>query len=244
MQSEIEQLQAMIDQSKHLVFFGGAGVSTESGIPDFRSSKGLYMQDSGYQVSAEEIISHSFYEQHPKIFFEFYFNNLVYPDAKPNPCHQFLADYEHSGHDVQIVTQNIDELHQQAGSQHVFELHGNVYRNYCEAHQHFYRYEDLELDEDGIPRCSEDHSIVKPDVVLYQEALNEQEILGAVRAIEHADVLIVAGTSLSVYPAAGLLNYFRGEELVVINQSNLPLHRENLLTIKAKVGDVFSQLSV
>ncbi|MDO4670782.1 MAG: NAD-dependent protein deacylase [Aerococcus sp.] len=241
---QIAQLQEIIDQSQHLVFFGGAGVSTESGIPDFRSSKGLYMQDLGYQVAAEEIISHTFYKQHPKTFFDFYFKHLVFPDAQPNPCHQYLANLESAGREVTIITQNIDGLHQKAGSQVVYELHGNVYRNYCEAAHHYYDYADLVRDEEGVPHCPEDHSIVKPDIVLYEEALDEMQLLGAIRAIQRADVMIVAGTSLSVYPAAGLIDYFHGKHLVVINRSTLNLSAKEALVFQASVGAIFSHLTL
>lgn len=244
MQTTRAELQAILNETQHLVFFGGAGVSTESGIPDFRSSQGLYVKDLGYQVPAEEIISHRFYQQHPETFFDFYFKYLVFPDAQPNPCHQYLARYEAAGHPVTIVTQNIDDLHQKAGSRQVFELHGNVMRNYCEAHHHYYDYDTLVRDFAGIPRCPKDDSIVKPDVVLYQESLAEEQLLGAIRAIEQADTLIVAGTSLSVYPAAGLVDYFRGKHLIVINQSPLSLPHTQVLTMQAAVGEVFSQLNV
>ncbi|MCI5774983.1 MAG: NAD-dependent protein deacylase [Aerococcus sp.] len=245
MQQQIKQLNEWLDDSQHLVFFGGAGVSTESGIPDFRSSKGLYMKDSGYNIPAEEIISHHFYLAHPEIFFPYYFEHLVFPDAKPNACHRYLADYEQQARKhVNIVTQNIDGLHQKAGSQRVTELHGSVWRNYCEAHQHFYDYESLPLDNQQIPHCPEDGSIIKPDVVLYEESLDETAFLDAITAIQAADLLIVAGTSLSVYPAAGLINYFRGEHLVVINRTPVPVDNQASLVITEDIGGVFEQLTI
>ena len=242
--NKIETLKNMIYESDRIVFFGGAGVSTASGIPDFRSADGLFMQDSGYQVSAEEIISHSFFEKYPQIFFDYYFDHLVYPDAKPNACHRYLADLEAKGKEVAIVTKNIDGLHQEAGCQKVYELHGNVWDNYCIKCKRHYRTEDLEKDEQGIPRCSFDQAIVRPNVVLYEEALDQKEILGAVRAIEQADLMIVAGTSLRVYPAAGLIDYFNGSYLAVINKTKIQVDRKDTLVFEDSLTKVFKALDI
>lgn len=245
MEQQIKQLNEWINESQRIVFFGGAGVSTESGIPDFRSSKGLYMKESGYNAPAEEIISHHFYLKHPEIFFPYYFEHLVFPEAQPNPCHQYLATLEsQTKKDITVVTQNIDGLHQKAGSSHVVELHGSVWRNYCEKHNHFYNYEDLILDDQQIPHCNEDGSVVKPDVVLYEEALDETALLDAINRIQAADLLIVAGTSLSVYPAAGLIKYFRGKRLAVVNRTPVHVVGEKPLVITDNIGDVFGQLTI
>ncbi len=240
---KIEQLQALIDKSQHLVFFGGAGVSTESSIPDFRSSEGLYSRDQGVQIPAEEVISHHYFMAHPEEFFAFYFEHLGFPEAKPNPAHRYLADLEDRGKDVTVITQNIDGLHQKAGSQRVFELHGSVWRNYCMDCGQAYAYEDLHKDRDGIPRCEKDQGIVRPDIVLYEEGLDSSVLQAAVQALQEADLLIIAGTSLVVYPAAGLINYYGGKDLVLINKSPLQVAQKQSLTVfQDRVGRVFSAL--
>lgn len=241
MSNKIEQLQKQLGDSQKIVFFGGAGVSTESGIPDFRSSEGLYMKESGTHVPAEQMISHTFYKRYPKEFFKYYFENLVFEEAEPNEAHIFLKELEDQGKEVSIVTQNIDGLHQKAGSSVVHELHGSVLRNYCTACQLHYEIDELELDEDGIPRCPQDGAIVRPDIVLYEEGLDQQVIQDAIEDIQNADMLMIAGTSLIVYPAAGLINYFQGEHLVAINKSAIRVP-EGTLMFENSISNVFSKL--
>lgn len=195
MDTKIKKIKNQLEDSQKIVFFGGAGVSTESGIPDFRSSKGLYMKESGTHVSAEEMISHTYYKRYPKEFFKYYFENLVFEEAEPNEVHDFLKDLEDQGKEVSIVTQNIDGLHQKAGSKTVHELHGSVLRNYCTKCSVHYEIDELELDKDGIPRCPRDGAIVRPDIVLYEEGLDQSVVEAAVRDIQNADMLMIAGTS-------------------------------------------------
>src|SRR5699024_7510 len=241
MSNKIEQLQKQLGDSQKIVFFGGAGVSTESGIPDFRSSEGLYMKESGTHIPAEQMISHTFYKRYPKEFFKYYFENLVFEEAEPNEAHIFLKELEDQGKEVSIVTQNIDGLHQKAGSSVVHELHGSVLINYCTACQLHYEIDELELDEDGIPRCPQDGAIVRPDIVLYEEGLDQQVIQDAIEDIQNADMLMIAGTSLIVYPAAGLINYFQGEHLVAINKSAIRVP-EGTLMFENSISNVFSKL--
>ncbi len=238
---KIDRLKEQLANSQKIVFFGGAGVSTESGIPDFRSSEGLYMQDSGTQVSAEEMISHTFYKRYPKEFFKYYFENLVFEEAEPNEAHIFLKDLEDEGKDVSIVTQNIDGLHQKAGSTTVHELHGSTLRNYCTQCGNRYEISELELDEEGIPRCPNDGAIVRPDIVLYEEGLDQSVIQAAVQDISEADMLMIAGTSLVVYPAAGLIHYFNGDHLVAINKSPIRIP-DDALVFEDSISNVFSKL--
>ena len=242
--NKIEKLQQQIKDSKRIVFFGGAGVSTESGIPDFRSAGGIFVKEAGYQYSPEEIISHSFFQQHPKVFFDFYFDKLIYPDAKPNSTHQFIADLEKVNKDVTVITQNIDGLHQDAGSTTVYELHGTVRENYClNCHREF-KLEELEKDADGIPRCPDDQGIVRPNIVLYQEGLDQDILKHAIKAIQEADMLIIGGTSLVVYPAAGLVNYFGGKHLVVINKTIIQAGQYGALTFEDSLSNVFNQIKL
>lgn len=236
--AQISALQEMIDKSERIVFFGGAGVSTESGIPDFRSVDGLYHQK--YDYPPETILSHTFYEKHPEEFFRFYRDKLLKLDAKPNAAHLKLAELERAGKLSAVVTQNIDGLHQAAGSKRVYELHGSVLRNYCEKCGKFYDAEHM-LHSEGIPRCSCGGRI-KPDVVLYEEGLDNDTVSGAIRAIAQADMLIVGGTSLVVYPAAGLIQYYEGDRLVVINKTELSAMAD--LTILGAIGEVMSQIRV
>ena len=233
-EQKLEKLQTWVKESSRIVFFGGAGVSTESGIPDFRGEDGLYRQR--YAYPPETIISHSFYVHHPEIFFDFYRNRMLYPNAKPNIVHRKLAQWEKEGKLLAVVTQNIDGLHQKAGSKAVFELHGSIYRNYCEKCGKFYPPEYIR-DSDGIPRCTCGGRI-KPDVVLYEESLDQKVIEGAVRAIADADVLIVGGTSLTVYPAAGLIRYYRGNKLVLINRDETPYDGYANLIFRDPIGKV------
>lgn len=241
MKPEIEQLKKIIDESNNIVFFGGAGVSTESGIPDFRSANGLYNQDLGREVSPEEMISHSFYMKHTKDFYEFYKDKLIYKDAKPNACHKALAELEKQGKVKAIITQNIDGLHQLAGSKTVWELHGSVLRNYCERCHTFYGVDTI-LNADDVPHCDKCGGRIKPDVVLYEEGLDEYVINSAVEAIANADTLIVGGTTLIVYPAAGLIRYFRGKNLVLINMTATQADSAADLVIREPIGKVFSQV--
>jgi NAD-dependent deacetylase len=238
--AKIKELNRMISESNKIVFFGGAGVSTESGIPDFRSADGIYMMD--YKYPPEEIISRSFFNAHPKEFFEFYKKYFYYPNAKPNITHQKLAELENKGKLSAVVTQNIDGLHTAAGSKIVYELHGSVLRNYCMKCHKFYDISYV-VNSDGIPKC-ECGGIVKPDVVLYEEQLDEKCIVGAVNAIEDADMLIVAGTSLRVYPAAGFVRYFKGKNLVLINKEATDMDGLFGLVINEKLGDVISKIEI
>lgn len=234
------QLKQIIEESRNIVFFGGAGVSTESNIPDFRSESGLYHAQQKYGHSPETMLSHSFYQNHTEMFFRYYKENLIYPDAQPNDAHKALAKLESEGKLKAVVTQNIDGLHQKAGSRKVYELHGSVLRNYCERCGQFYDV-DYIMDEthceNGVPKC---HcgGRVKPDVVLYEEMLNEDCIQGAVDAISSADTLIIGGTSLVVYPAAGLINYFHGKNLVLINKTKTPYDGKADLVIYDAIGKV------
>ena len=238
MTDSIKRLKELVGSSDNIVFFGGAGVSTESGIPDFRSTGGLYHQE--WKYPPEVILSHTFYESNPEEFFRFYRAKLLAPDAKPNAAHKKLAEWEAEGRLKAVITQNIDGLHQAAGSRNVLELHGSVHRNHCQRCGKFYGLEHI-LRTEGVPRCS-CGGIIKPDVVLYEEALNEQVMDGAVQAIAAADMLIIGGTSLNVWPAAGLINYFRGEHLVLINKSAVARDLTADLVITDPIGEVLDQL--
>ena len=237
---ETEQLQSIIDDSSRIVFFGGAGVSTESGIPDFRSADGIYHQ--AYKYSPEQVVSHSFFMRYPEAFYEFYKDKMMILDAKPNAAHLKLAELEKAGKLTAVVTQNIDGLHQAAGSRNVYELHGSIHRNYCMDCGKFYSAEYVK-DAEGIPRC-ECGGMIKPDVVLYEEGLDSATIEGAVRAISNADTLIIGGTSLVVYPAAGFIDYFRGKHLVVINKSETGRAVRAELTIAAPIGEILGRIQV
>lgn len=237
--TNVEQLRQWIKESKTAVFFGGAGVSTESGIPDFRSVDGLYSQK--FEYPPEQIISHSFYVRKPEYFFRFYREKMLPLGFEPNVTHKVLAQLEKEGHLAAVVTQNIDGLHQKAGSKNVFELHGSVLRNYCVKCHKFYPAEFIR-DAKGIPLC-DCGGIVKPDVVLYEESLNQDTLAGAVSAIRRADLLIIGGTSLTVYPAAGLLQYYRGNRLVLINRDETPYDDYANLVFHDSLGKIFSQLS-
>ncbi|HAH79149.1 MAG TPA: NAD-dependent protein deacylase [Ruminococcaceae bacterium] len=238
--TELEKLQRMVDESSRIVFFGGAGVSTESGIPDFRSEDGLYRQK--YRYPPEVMLSHSFFESHPRAFYDFYRDKMLHLDAQPNAAHKKLAELEKAGKLSAVVTQNIDGLHQKAGSKKVFELHGSVLRNHCLRCRKLYGPEFIR-DSTGVPHCT-CGGVVKPDVVLYEEGLDRATLQGAVDAIARADMLIVGGTSLVVYPAAGLVDYYRGNRLVLINRSSTPLDRGANLVIGDSIGRVLSQVKV
>ena len=237
MTDKVKHLKELVEGSDNIVFFGGAGVSTESGIPDFRSTGGLYHQQ--WKYPPEVILSHTFYESNPEEFFRFYRAKMLAPDARPNAAHRKLAEWEAAGKLQAVITQNIDGLHQKAGSRRVLELHGSVLRNHCQTCGTFYGVEAI-TDSAGIPRCR-CGGIIKPDVVLYEEGLDEEVLMAAVSAIRHAEVLIIGGTSLTVYPAAGLVRYYRGNKLVVINKTELP-GTEADLTICGPIGQVMAQL--
>lgn len=240
MNNEIESLCKIIKNSNNIVFFGGAGVSTESGIPDFRSSNGLFNEKLNITFTPEQLVSHTFYMRYPKEFFNFYKAKLIYPEAKPNAAHLALAKLEEMGKLKAIITQNIDGLHQLAGSKHIYELHGSVHRNYCTKCHTFYDV-NFVLNSNAIPTCSECGGIIKPDVVLYEEGLDDAVITGAVNAIHKADTLIIGGTSLIVYPAANLINYFRGKNLVLINKSSTPADSKADLVINDAIGEVLDK---
>ena len=234
----VEKLEKIISQSQNIVFFGGAGVSTESGIPDFRSVDGLYHQK--YDYPPETILSHTFWEERPEEFYRFYRDKLIVKGAKPNAAHLRLAKLEREGKLKAVITQNIDGLHQAAGSKHVLELHGSVHRNYCEKCGKFYDL-DYILHTEGIPRCS-CGGIIKPDVVLYEESLNQNTLNESIRLISEADLLIIGGTSLNVWPAAGLINYYRGRHLVLINKSPVARDLSADLVITDPIAATLDQL--
>ena len=234
--NELEILKSWVENSDNVVFFGGAGVSTESNVPDFRSADGLY--NMKYDYPPETIISHSFYMKNPEEFYRFYKDRMLYPEAEPNPAHLALAKLEQEGHLKAVITQNIDGLHQAAGSKEVLELHGSVHRNYCTRCNKFYDMNYI-LEKEGVPRCS-CGGMVKPDVVLYEESLDSDVIDSALRYIRKADVLIIGGTSLTVYPAAGFVSYYRGSKLVLINKSATPMDNRADLVINQPIGQVMS----
>lgn len=241
LEEKVQELQSIIDSAKHIVFFTGAGVSTGSGIPDFRSQDGLYNQK--YSLPPEEIISHHYFEENPDEFFKFYKDKMLYLDAKPNIVHTFIAECEKKGKSLGVVTQNIDGLHTAAGSKKVYEIHGSVLRNYCEKCHKFFTAEYIK-NSTGIPTCDKCGGIIKPDVVLYEEGLSEPVLNGAVAAIQSADVLVVLGTSLVVYPAAGLLRYFGGKYLVLINRDATPYDNAADLVINTTFDNIFPKLHV
>lgn len=238
MTDRVKQLKQWVEQSDNIVFFGGAGVSTESGIPDFRSTDGLYNQE--YAYPPETILSHTFYMRKPEEFFRFYRNKMLYPNAEPNAAHLALARLEQQGKLKAVITQNIDGLHQKAGSKRVLELHGSVMRNYCEKCHKFYGLETV-MQSSSIPEC-DCGGRIKPDVVLYEEGLDEKTMREAVFAIMNAQMLIVGGTSLNVYPAAGFIDYYRGNRLVLINKSATPFDKKADLIIHEPIGEVLGEL--
>lgn len=237
---KIRELADILRESNNIVFFGGAGVSTESNIPDFRSSNGLWNEKLKINFTPEQLVSHTFFMRYPEEFFEFYRDKLIYPDAKPNDAHIALAKLEEMGKLKAVVTQNIDGLHQAAGSKTVYELHGSVLRNYCMECHEFYDV-DFIVNSEGIPVCPKCGGRVKPDVVLYEEGLDDDIINNSVRAIMEADTLIIGGTSLVVYPAAGLINYFKGKNLVLINKSETSADRRADLVIHDSIGVVLKK---
>ncbi len=239
-EQEVKRLQEMIDDSERIVFFGGAGVSTESDIPDFRSADGIYQQK--YKYSPEQIVSHTFFVHRTESFYEFYKEKMMFLDAKPNAAHKKLAELEEAGKLTAVITQNIDGLHQAAGSKNVLELHGSIHRNYCQSCRKFYDAAYVK-ESDGIPKCS-CGGIIKPDVVLYEEGLDSDVISKSIKAISEADMLIIGGTSLVVYPAAGFIDYFRGKHLVVINKSATAREVGAELSISAPIGEIMGRISV
>ena len=239
-EQEVKRLQEMIDDSGRIVFFGGAGVSTESDIPDFRSADGLYQQK--YKYSPEQIVSHTFFVHRTEGFYEFYKEKMMFLDAKPNAAHKKLAELEEAGKLTAVITQNIDGLHQAAGSKNVLELHGSIHRNYCQSCRKFYDAAYVKGSE-GIPKCSCGGTI-KPDVVLYEEGLDSDVINRSIKAISEADMLIIGGTSLVVYPAAGFIDYFRGKHLAVINKSTTAREVGAKITIAAPIGEIMEKIEV
>lgn len=239
MQKQVEQLREWIAKSNNIVFFGGAGVSTESGIPDFRSVDGLYNQK--YDYPPETILSHTFFWKKTEEFYRFYRDKMIVDSVKPNAAHQKLAQWEKEGKLKAVITQNIDGLHQLAGSREVLELHGSVHRNFCENCHTFYGLEVISQSL-GIPRCPACNGIIKPDVVLYEEGLDDEVIRKSIQYIQNADVLIIGGTSLAVWPAAGLIDYYQGDKLVLINKSQTARETRANLVIEGKIGEVLGQL--
>lgn len=240
--NKIQQLQEIIDKSNDIVFFGGAGVSTESGIPDFRSESGIFKSLEKYGDTPENLISHTYFSSHTKEFFEYYKDTLVFSDAEPNPAHLKLAELEKKGKLNAVITQNIDGLHQKAGSSTVLELHGSIHRNYCQICNKEYSL-DFILESDGIPRC-DCGGVVKPDVVLYEEPLDNNVLNYSIDFIQNADTLIIGGTSLVVYPAAGLINYFHGDNLVLINKSETAYDNFANLVINEPIGETLDKIRV
>ncbi len=240
MDEKTAHLVRMLHESENIVFFGGAGVSTASNIPDFRSSEGIFSRKLKMQLTPEQLVSHTFYMRYPEEFYQFYKENLLYPQAKPNDCHIALAKLEQMGKLKAVVTQNIDGLHQAAGSKVVYELHGSVLRNYCTNCGKFYPMEYVH-DAKGVPHCENCGGTIKPDVVLYEEGLDQEILSGAVRAIAEADMLLIGGTSLVVYPAAGLIDYFNGKHLVLINKSVTAADDRAELVINEDIAKVMKE---
>ena len=238
--NQIERLQEMINESNRIVFFGGAGVSTESNIPDFRSADGLYQE--AYHYPPEQVVSHTFFKRKPELFYDFYKNKMMFLDAKPNKAHQKLAELEEAGKLDAVITQNIDGLHQLAGSRNVLELHGSIHRNYCQECGRFYDAQYVK-EAEGIPHCV-CGGVIKPDVVLYEESLDSEVIRKSIQAIQEADMLIIGGTSLVVYPAAGFIDYFRGKYLVVLNKSATPRDGQADLCIQEPIGEVLGKMEI
>lgn len=237
----LEQLENWIENSDNIVFFGGAGVSTESGIPDFRSENGIFKAINEYGYPPERILSRSFFDSHKDVFFDYFKKTLLFRDAVPNPAHIALAKLEQKGKLKAVVTQNIDHLHQMAGSKNVLELHGSVYRNFCIGCGKKF---DLSyvLEKKGIPQCSQCGGVIRPDIVLYEEYLNESVLAQSIEAVSKAEMLIVGGTSLNVYPAAGMIDYYQGKKLVLINQSPTSFDQKANLVIRERIGEVFQKI--
>lgn len=241
MDDKIKKLTQILKESNNIVFFGGAGVSTASGIPDFRSSNGLWNEKLKINFTPEQLVSHTFFMKYPEEFFKFYKDKLIYQDAKPNNAHKALAKLEEIGKLKAVVTQNIDGLHQMTGSKTVYELHGSVHRNYCTKCHKFFDLDSMLALDGNIPHCDKCGGVVKPDVVLYEEGLDNSTIEGAIRAISSADLLIIGGTSLVVYPAASFINYYRGKDMVLINKSSTGYDNEASLVINDAIGEVLKE---
>ena len=241
MNDKIDKLKELIEKSDNIVFFGGAGVSTESNIPDFRSSSGLFSQKLNKNFTPEQLVSHTFFVNYPEEFFKFYKDKLIYQDAKPNNAHKALAKLEEMGKLKAIVTQNIDGLHQMAGSKNVFELHGSVHRNHCTKCHKFFDLDEMLALSENIPHCDKCGGVVKPDVVLYEEGLDNNTVEGAIRAISSADLLIIGGTSLVVYPAASFINYYKGKDMVLINKSSTVYDSYASLVVNDSIGKVLKE---
>lgn len=238
-----EQILAdWIKDSKKIVFFGGAGISTESGIPDFRSAAGLYQAQHQSPYSPEEILSRRFFNRHPEVFFDFYKSKMLHLDARPNAAHLFLAKLEQNDQLEAIITQNIDGLHTEAGNKKVWELHGSIHRNFCMGCGRFYSLDEVANSDDVVPRCDDCGNIIKPDVVLYEENLNENVITGAIEAMQQGDLLLIGGTSLTVYPAANFIHYFRGGRIVLLNSSSTPYDNQVDLHINEPIGVVLERV--
>ena len=237
----IQKFKKWVEESNNIVFFGGAGVSTESGIPDFRGETGIYQTISEYGINPETILSHTFFENNKEVFFDYCKKHLVFPDAKPNAAHYGLAELEKQGKLKAVITQNIDNLHQAAGSKNVLELHGTLYKNYCIKCGKKFDI-DYVLNSDGVPKCDKCGGVVRPDVVLYEESLDMDVMQKAVNYIASCDMLIIGGTSLAVYPAAGLINYYNGNKLVLINKSTTNLDNRADLALHMNIGEVFSKI--
>ena len=242
MESNIKILKELIDSHHNIVFFGGAGVSTESNIPDFRSSSGLFNEKLNKNFTPEQLVSHTFFIRYPEEFFKFYKDKLIYQDAKPNNAHKALAKLEEIGKLNAVITQNIDGLHQIAGSKNVLELHGSIHRNYCTKCGKFFSLKDMLSLEGNIPHCDYCNSIVKPDVVLYEEALDSKVVSETISSLRNADLLIIGGTSLVVYPAASFIDYFNGDKVVLINKSSTGYDSKASLVINDSIGKVLSQV--
>ncbi len=241
MNDKINKLKELIDKSSNIVFFGGAGVSTESNIPDFRSSSGLFSEKLNRNFTPEQLVSHTFFVKYKDEFFKFYKDKLIYPNAKPNNAHKALAKLEEMGKLKAVVTQNIDGLHQMAGSKVVYELHGSVHRNYCTKCHKFFDLDGMLNLGGNIPYCDKCGGVIKPDVVLYEEGLDNDTVDGAIRAISSADLLIIGGTSLVVYPAASFINYYRGKDIVLINKSSTGYDNDATLVINNAIGEVLKE---
>jgi NAD-dependent deacetylase len=237
----LEQLVQLINDSSNIVFFGGAGVSTASDIPDFRSSNGIFSQRIKRNITPDQLVSHSFFMRYPDEFYDFYRKNLIYPNAKPNACHIGLSRLEEEGKLKAIITQNIDGLHQMAGSRQVYELHGSIHRNYCVKCRTFYDASFI-MESQGIPKCKKCDSIVKPDVVLYEEGLDDKILNDSIQAIKRADTLIIGGTALVVYPAAGLIHYFQGSNLILLNKSETSADQKANLVMHEDIAIIFQEL--
>lgn len=239
---KIEQLATWIEASDYIVFFGGAGTSTESGIPDFRSAAGLYQSEHQSPYPPEVMLSHTFFMEHPEIFYDFYRSKMLHPNAKPNGCHHLLARLEHDGKLKTVITQNIDGLHQTAGCTHVMELHGSVHRNYCMDCSKFYSLQDILDIQDLVPLCKDCGGLIRPDIVLYEEELDYDIIMRSIQEISTADLLIIGGTSLTVHPAAGLVSYFQGSKVALLNADPTPYDHKAGLLIADRIGEVMTQV--